>query len=167
MNRLCLLWISAFAAPAYAQCRLCTPGSDATAPARVMPLSIAVEATLDLGRAAQTRTGGGGTITIDAVTGARRVSGTLADLGGFALKGTVRLSGAPFAPVAVSLPNRISLTASNGSTADVVDLRTDLRPNATLDAQGNLIFGFGGRLVVAGGVAGNFRGRIPISADYR
>ena len=162
-----LIFALLHAAPAAAQCRLCAPGSETAAKAPAIPLTIDVEAALDLGRAAQTRSGGGGTITIDPVSGARTVRGSLADLGGFALRGTIRLTGAPFAPVIVSLPPRIALTASDGSTADIVDLRTDLRAGAALDAQGRLSFGFGGRLVVTAGQAGDFRGRIPIVADYR
>jgi Domain of unknown function (DUF4402) len=155
------------ASPAFGQCQLCAPDSAATPAARAIPLSIAVEAALDLGRAAQTRVGGGGTISIDPQTGARRVTGTLADLGGFSLKGTVRLTGEPFAPVIVTLPSRISLTSVDGSTADVVDIRTDLPSGAVLNAQGSLSFGFGGRLIITAGQAGDFRGRIAVSAEYR
>jgi tripartite-type tricarboxylate transporter receptor subunit TctC len=169
MDRLVLVAFGAlaFASPAFGQCQLCAPGSGAPAVARAIPLSISVEAALDLGRAAQTRPGGGGTISLDAQTGARRVTGSLADLGGFALKGMVRLSGEPFAPVSVSVPSRISLTSPDGSTADVVEIQTDLPAGATLDAQGKLSFRFGGRLIVTAGQAGDFRGRIPIVADYR
>jgi Domain of unknown function (DUF4402) len=95
------------------------------------------------------------------------VTGGLADLGGFSLKGTVRLSGDPFAPVVITLPVRIPLTAPDGSTANVVDIRTNLPSGTTLDAQGTLTFAFGGRLVVTAGQAGDFRGRIAIVADYR
>ena len=157
----------AFASPAFAQCQLCAPGSTGLAKERAIPLSIDVEAALDLGRAAQTRPSGGGTISLDAQTGTRRVTGTLADLGGFALKGMVRLNGEPFAPVFVTVPSNIPLSAPDGSTADVVDIRTDLPAGATLDAQGKLSFRFGGRLIVTAGQAGDFRGRIAIVADYR
>jgi Domain of unknown function (DUF4402) len=169
MNRPVLVALSvfAFASPAYGQCQLCAPGSGASAQARVLPLSISVEAALDLGRAAQTRPNGSGTINLDAQSGTRTVTGTLADLGGFALKGMVRLEGDPFAPVVVSLPSRITLTAPDGSTADVVNIQTNLPSGAALDAQGKLSFRFGGRLIVTSGQAGQFRGRIPVVADYR
>ena len=157
----------AFASPAFGQCQLCAPGAASPAQARAVPLTISVEAALDLGKAAQTRPGGGGTISLDAQTGARRVTGSLADLGGFALKGMVSLNGEPFAPVFVSVPTTIALSAPDGSTADVVDIRTDLPAGATLDAQGRLSFRFGGRLIVTSGQAGDFRGRIAIVADYR
>ncbi len=155
------------ASPAFGQCQLCAPSSAGQPVARAIPLSISVEAALDLGRAAQTRPSGGGTISIDAQTGVRRVTGSLADLGGFSLKGMVSLNGEPFAPVFVSVPTSIALTAPDGSTANVVDIRTDLPSGATLDAQGKLSFRFGGRLIVTAGQAGDFRGRIAIVADYR
>jgi Domain of unknown function (DUF4402) len=159
MKRVCVFILALAALPsmASAQCQLCAPGSGTTSKLPAKPLQIEIDAALDLGRA----------VSIDPVTGARRVTGGLADLGGMSLKGTVRLTGDPFAPVAVSLPNRITLSATNGSTADVVDLKTDLSPNAALDSQGRLTFAFGGRLIVTAGTAGDFRGRIAISADYR
>ncbi len=165
----CFLFLMALsvAAPAQAQCRLCAPAPGEAPKAPALPLRIEVEAALDLGRAAQIRLGGGGTISLDPQTGARKVSGALADLGGFSFKGTVRLNGEPFAPVSVSMPQRIPLTAPDGSRADVVDIRTDLSPNATLDAQGKLTFGFGGVLIVTAGQSGDFRGRIALVADYR
>lgn len=167
MDRYFFLGILLFAPAAQAQCRLCAPETGQRAVVPSTPLRIDVEAALDLGRAAQVRAGGSGTITLDPATGERRVTGGLADLGGFSLKGTVRLRGEPFAPVSVSMPNRIPLTAPDGSTANVIDIRTNLAPNARLDVQGQLDFAFGGRLVVTAGQAGDFRGRITVVADYR
>jgi Domain of unknown function (DUF4402) len=167
MNRTLILFALIAVAPAHGQCRLCAPASDAKPVSAAVPLNISVDATLDLGRAAQTVRNGAGTINLDARSGARTVSGTLADLGGMSMKGTVRLSGTPFAPVTVSLPNKIQLIAPDGSTADVVEIRTDIGSNAVLDVQGRLSVSFGGRLIVTGGAAGDFRGRIPVTADYR
>jgi Domain of unknown function (DUF4402) len=150
-----------------AQCRLCAPVPGEAPKASTVPLRIEVEAALDLGRAAQIQIGGGGKISLDPQTGLRKVSGALADLGGFSFKGTVRLSGEPFAPVSVSLPQRIPLTAPDGSRAEVVDIRTDLSSGATLDAQGRLNVAFGGVLLVTSGQSGDFRGRIAVVADYR
>lgn len=167
MWRFWFLCAAVIATPLHAQCRLCPPISGAAPAAALLPLRVEIDASLDLGRAAQTRPQGAGTIEMDAISGARRVTGTLADLGGMALKGVVRLTGTPFAPVAISLPARVRLVSPDGSTADVVNLRTDVGANATLDAAGRLNVAFGGRLVVTGGVAGDFRGRIPVTADYR
>ena len=167
MRRYFPLAVMLLAPAAQAQCRLCPVETHERAVLPSMPLRINVEAALDLGRAAQVRSGGGGTIALDPTTGERRVSGGLADLGGFSLKGTVRLQGEPFAPVAVSMPSRIPLTAPDGSTADVIDIRTNLAPNARLDREGQLSFAFGGRLIVTAGQAGDFRGRVTVVADYR
>lgn len=164
---LLIMTLVALPSMASAQCRLCAPGPGDKSNLPAKPLQLEIEAALDLGRAAHRGQTTSGTVSIDPVTGVRRVTGGLADLGGMSLKGTVRLTGDPFAPVAVSMPNKISLTASNGSTADVVELKTDLSPNAALDAQGRLTFAFGGRLIVTAGASGDFRGRIAISADYR
>ncbi|UVO55175.1 DUF4402 domain-containing protein [Sphingomonas sp. SUN039] len=152
------------ASPLAAECRLCAPDSAPVTKAEVRPLNIEVETALDFSRAAGT--GAGGSIAIDERTGARRVAG-LADLGGIAIKGTVRLTGAPFARVRVSLPPSVRLLAPDGNSAEAVDLKTDLPPDPMLDASGELRFSFGGRLVVSGSAAGEFRGRIPIVADYQ
>ncbi len=166
--KLSLPLVFLLASPAvHAQCRLCAPVPGEAPKAPTVPLRIDVEAALDLGRAAQIHIGGGGKISLDPQTGMRKVSGALADLGGFSFKGTVRLSGEPFAPVLVSLPHQIPLTAPDGSRAEVVDIRTDLSPVATLDAQGKLNVAFGGVLIVTAGQSGDFRGRIAVVADYR
>ena len=167
MRRLLFFLVLAMSSAAHADCRLCAPDVSKRPMTPVLPLRIEVEAALDLGRAAQIRTGAGGAITLDPATGERHVTGGLADLGGFSLKGTVRLTGDPFAPVSVSMPSRIPLIAPDGSSAEVVEIRTNLSPNATLDAQGHLAFAFGGRLIVTAGQAGDFRGRISVVADYR
>ena len=152
------------ASPLAAQCRLCTPESVTPSRSESRPLNIDVETVLDFSRAAGT--GVGGSIAIDERTGMRRVAG-LADLGGMAIKGSVRLTGTPFARVRVSLPATVQLRAPDGSSAEAADLRTDLPPDPMLDASGELRFSFGGRLVVTGRAAGEFRGRIPIVADYQ
>ncbi len=149
-----------------AQCRLCSAGAPRVhdaAPAR--PLSIEIDATLDFSRVAQGR--GGGSIDIDERSGARAVRGGLVDLGGLALKGSARLSGDPGRHVRVEMPPSIPLTSSEGGRALVTDLRTDLGPDPTLDASGQLSFSFGGRLSVSSGASGDFRGRIAIVADYQ
>jgi hypothetical protein len=87
-------------------------------------------------------------------------------MGGLVLKGTVRVTGTPFAAVRIDLPARVQLRSSAGATAEVVDLKTDLSAAPRLDSTGTLVFSFGGRLVVRGEVSGNLRGNVPITADY-
>lgn len=152
------------ASASHGQCRLCSPSEATQTSESARPLNIDIEASLDLGRAAGN--GRGGTITVDERTGQRTVAG-LADLGGMAIKGTVRLTGQPFRHVRVSLPTSVRLVAPDGSSAEAIDLRTNLSPDPALDANGELRFHFGGRLVVSGGNSGEFRGRIPITADYQ
>lgn len=149
-----------------AQCQLCAEPS-VTAKAPALALNIEVETTLDFSRAAYNRMNGGGSIDIDPQTGARTVNGSLIGLGGIALRGTVRLTGQPFARVRVTLPNTADLISTDGDTARINGIKSNLAPDPALDAQGRLEFGFGGRMMVTGGVAGDFRGRIAITADYR
>ncbi len=150
--------------PVSAQCRLCAPSPPNQRAEASRPLDIEVETSLDFSRAAAN--GRGGSIDVDAQSGTRRIGG-LTDLGGLAIKGSVRLTGEPFRHVRVSLPPSVRLLAPDGAGADAVDLRTDLPPDPMLGADGTLRFSFGGRLILSGNAAGDFRGRIAIVADYQ
>ena len=165
MFRFACLLMTIDPALAAAQCQLCAPATPSALP-NLVPLRIDITTTLDLGRAAQTQISGSGAIALDA-GGQRRVTGSLADLGGFALTGTVQLSGQPFAPVLISLPQRVTLYAPDGSSAEVTDIRASGATSTALDALGALTLTFGGMLNVSNGVAGDFRGQIPITAEYR
>ena len=165
MFRFALIFLVTIPVVARAQCQLCASATLAKS-AKVVPLRIDVATTLDLGRAAQTRVNGAGAITLDS-RGQRRVTGSLADLGGMVLAGTIRLQGEPFAPVLISLPQRVTLFAPDGSSADVTDIRTDNAGIAVLDGQGFLTLTFGGKVSVNNGNSGDFRGQIPVTADYR
>jgi hypothetical protein len=150
---------------AEAQCRLCAPSTSTELSTPSRALTIEIETALDFSRAAQT-SAGSGSIAVDERSGARMVNG-LVDLGGMAVKGSVRLAGEPFRHVRVSFPAGVRLTAPDGAGADVVDLKTDLSPDPALDANGMLKFSFGGRLIVSGHLSGDLRGRIAITADYQ
>ena len=156
---------------AQAQCRLCavSPASDAlsnaTSDKREIPLQIEITANLDFSRLALL-SGNGGVVSIDPMSGARQISGSIANLGGMALHGEGRLTGEPGRNVRVSLPERIQLSSANGSTAELEKLETNLPALARLDQAGRLIFSFGGKLRVRGNANGQFRGRIAITADY-
>ncbi len=144
-------------------CQLC-----ASAPAAprvpLRPLSVTVDAALDFSTAVYTGRGSG-SITIEARTGRRQMIGLVA-LGGPALVGTVTITGEPFARVAIDMPRAIVLNSNLGATADVTEIRTDLLPHPSLGSDGRLVFTFGGRLTVRNGATGDFRGRIPVTADY-
>jgi hypothetical protein len=163
-------WMLVLPDSAAAQCRLCAAPPDSAPSARSSdktetPLNIEITANLDFSRLALLNRAGG-EVEIDPQSGQRRISGGLTDLGGLSLNGEGRLTGEPGRVVRVHLPERITLSAPNGSTADLVKLDTDLPAQARLDRDGRLNFSFGGRLRVTGNASGQFRGRIAITADY-
>ncbi len=129
-----------------------------------LPLRIEIETALDMGRVAQGA--GGGAVEIDPRTGARRVAGALADLGGMALTGKATVTGTPFARVRIELPRRVRLMSTSGDSAEVDQFQSSLPAAPMLDADGRLSFTFGGKLVLKGSESGVFRGSVPISADY-
>ena len=135
-----------------AQCRLCatSPVSDnlsgTITDKSEIPLQIEITANLDFSRMALLSSNGG-VVSIDPTSGARQISGNIANLGGMALHGEGRLTGEPGRSVRVSLPERIQLSAANGSTAELEKLETNLPPMARLDQAGRLIFAFGGYML--------------------
>lgn len=147
------------------QCRLCAPSTPAATAAPARPISISVETMLDLGRAAQDGRGGG-SISIDEQSGIRSVKGLVA-LGGIAVRGTVRITGEPFRALRITLPATATMINSEGGTALIAGIRSTVGPNPALDANGTLSFDFGGRLQVKAGDAGDYRGRIAVTADYQ
>ncbi|WP_287405738.1 DUF4402 domain-containing protein [Sphingopyxis sp.] len=152
---------------AAAQCLLCAPDKASGAAAREaeVPLRVEVETRLDMGRVAVGAMGGA--VTVDPVSGARRLSGDVVDLGGFALTGIVTVRGAPGAEVRVILPASVDLEGGHGRTARVTDLATDLSAAPRLGPDGRLQFRFGGRLQLAGADDGDYRGRIPVTVEYQ
>jgi Domain of unknown function (DUF4402) len=158
------------ASPAIAQCRLCevqpkaVSGGEPNAPENV-PLRIEIESALDFSRLTSVQSGG--SVQIDAQTGARSVSGGLVALGGMPFRGTVRLSGAPRRAIRIDMPSRVMLSSSTGGIAEVYDIVTDLPPAPMLGSDGALGFSFGGKLMVKGQISGTFHGAIQITADYQ
>jgi hypothetical protein len=153
-----------------AQCRLCAPSNDiptttVSNPETERPLHIEITTNLDFSRLALVNRSGG-EVSIDPVSGNRQINGALTSLGGLSLTGEGRLQGEPGRYVRVYLPDRIQLSAANGSTAELVKLDTDLPAQAQLDPNGRLTFSFGGKLRVTGNAGGQYRGRIAITAEY-
>jgi hypothetical protein len=155
-------------APLVAQCQLCArdPHAAASTAAAPKPIEIEVEAALDFSRVAQVG-GQGGTVTVDPLTGVRSVNGGLTDLGGGVLRGQVHVTGEPMRPIRVILPGRITLSAADGSSVEVNNIRTSLPPSAALTRDGTLNFEFGGQLNVGRASGGNYHGRIPITVEYQ
>ncbi|WP_321326298.1 DUF4402 domain-containing protein [uncultured Parasphingorhabdus sp.] len=154
-----------------AQCRLCATSagtdsvSDTASGKTEIPLQIEITANLDFSRMALLSRSGG-VVSIDPTSGDKHIQGSIANLGGMALHGEGRLTGEPGRSVRIFLPERIQLSAPNGSTAELEQLETDLPALARLDPSGRLTFAFGGQLRVRGDASGRFRGRIAITADY-
>jgi hypothetical protein len=128
-------------------------------------LNVEIRSQLDFSRAA-TAGAGGGLIRIDPDSGAKQLDGELIDLGGSSLAGSAIIKGEPGRTIRIDMPLSIRMTGSSGGTIEVTNLRTNLPAQTKLDAFGQLEFSFGGDLRVAGNVAGTFRGRIPITAEY-
>ncbi|MFM9853187.1 MAG: DUF4402 domain-containing protein [Sphingomonadaceae bacterium] len=168
LSYLCLLTAVAFdPAAVSAQCLLCAPTAVAPKPKTAQrPLRIEIDTILDFATAARLNSGAG-TIDVDSDGGGKRISGALVGLGGSALRGTVVLTGEPFARVTIMMPRQIKLTSTQGTKADVTDIRSTLPLDPALDADGRLMFSFGGRLSVEGGATGSFHGQVHISANYQ
>jgi len=126
-------------------------------------LRIEISAQLDFSRVAAGR---GGSVAIDPISGARRLSGDVQDLGGMALSGEAVITGTPGRGVRIFLPATIDLDGDQGRRARVADLATNLGPAPRIGPDGTLRFRFGGRLAVASDDDGNYRGRIPIMVEY-
>ena len=153
------------AAPAAGQeeCRLC----DDAASAKKDEKPLTIEITTDLNFARLALTGRrASSASIDPVTGEKRTSGDIVSLGGMAITGHGRITGQPLKDVRIALPGIIVMTTIDGKRATLTDFTTSLGRSPTLNANGELDFTFGARLVMQGGRGGNFRARIPISVDY-
>ena len=143
----------------------CAISTSAAQAADEVPLQVEIRTQLDFSKAAS---GGsdGGRISIDPNSGSRQVVGDVVDLGGSALAGSAVITGEPGRSIRVDLPMSIRMSGSSGGAIEIRNLRTNLPPNAKLDGFGRLEFSFGGDLEIKGSVAGTFRGRIPITAEY-
>jgi hypothetical protein len=143
---------------------LCNSASFAQSESDI-PLNVEIRTQLDFSKAA-TGSSNGGSISIDPTSGSRQVAGDIVDLGGSALAGSAVITGEPGRSIRVDLPLSIRMSGSNGGVIEISNLRTNLPPNAKLDGFGRLEFSFGGDLEIKGSIAGTFRGRIPITAEY-
>ena len=138
--------------------------SGASAPGE-RPLTIEIWTDLNFSKLALTgRTGG--SAELSATGGGKRTTGDVIDLGGIAVTGHGKITGVPLRAVRIDLPDQVDMTTSDGGHAKLAQFTTDLPAHPALNANGELEFRFGARLVLSGGRGGNYRGRIPISVDY-
>lgn len=162
--------VSGPAAGQTATCRLCdspaanSPAAALPTPVR-RPLTIEVTSSLDFGRLALADRSGG-EVELSPDGSAARPSGALVDLGGLRLTVTVLLTGEPGRSVRIDWPDRIALRSGEEGEVALTDIRSDSPRVVRLDRAGEARFRLGGRLQVPGNASGDFRGRIPIAAEY-
>lgn len=144
-------------------CKLCLAAQQGDSDE--IPLRIEVEGGIEFSRMALTGKGDGSAL-LDPQSGAKRVDHGLVDLGGYAVTGRARVTGAPSRAVRIVLPPMVTMRTPDGGTAELTELVTDLPAMPMLDAGGALDFSFGGRLRVSAASAGTLRGRIAISVEY-
>lgn len=132
---------------------------------KAKPIHIEIRSSLDFSRATATGSNGG-SIAIDPNSGARTTAGDVVDLGGSPFAGSAVVNGEPGRAVRIDMPSTIRLTSATGGSVEIVNLRTNLSQAPRLDIYGRLEFAFGGDLLLKGNVSGQFRGRIPITAEY-
>jgi hypothetical protein len=150
---------------AMAQCRLCEGGSPTTGQLEAaMPILVEVESSLSFDRLILMGIGDGTAILRP--DGTRLVSGSLGDFSGSALVGTAVVRGEPGRAIRIELPKIIELHSLSGSQLMIDEISTDLPAAPRLDSNGRLSFRFGGRLRVNGEADGDYRGDLPITADY-
>jgi hypothetical protein len=123
-----------------------------------------VEATLDFDRVLLTG-GASGSARIGA-DGSRGSSGAVAPLTARAMVGRVVIQGEPNRSVRIDLPNRIELRGWNGGRLTLSGLTTDLGAWPRLDGRGQLVFHYGGEVLVEGEAEGEYRGDVPITVEY-
>lgn len=159
--------LAAMPGPGAAQCMLCAPADKAenTKPA-AQPIQLQIETNLDYSKLGLMAANRGGIAILDPATGQRILNGSLVDLGGLPVVGTVTVRGTPHQKVRIDLPANVTLTSSDGSTLRLSEFATTLKNNPRLDWDGTLRFTFGARLIVDGRNDGDFRGTIPITVDY-
>lgn len=148
-----------------AQCRLCssptTSRNDATGSDTI---ALDVETSLNFGQLVVDGTGAGSaTIRPD---GSTQNLGAVAGISPRAMVGTVVLHGQPGRTIRVELPSRIVLYSLSGGEISFDDVVSDLPSLPRLDSAGTLTFRFGGRLRVTGDAEGQYRGDLPITAEY-
>ena len=151
--------------PAAAQCRLCdaptTTREDQSAKGDVR---LEVETSLNFDRLILLGQGEGSAVLRP--DGSTSSAGTVSEMSPRAMAGTVTIHGEPGRALRIDLPQRIVLHSLSGGEVTFDDVSSDLPSVPRLDSAGNLTFRFGGRLRVSGDADGDYRGDLPITAEY-
>jgi hypothetical protein len=157
--------IVAAAVPARAQCRLCeTPTTLPASQRSAAGVTLEIEAGLDFDKLVVLGPAGGSAVLRP--DGSSHVSGSIESLSGRAMVGEARVHGEPGRAIRIDLPRNIDLHSISGARITIEEIVTDLPVLPRLDSAGNLSFRFGGRLQVSGELEGEFRGDVPITAEY-
>lgn len=168
MVRIALVTVLALSAatPAEAQCRLCsTPVTARSEDAPATKVTVEIETSLNFDRLVVLGAGtGSAELRPD---GSRSAQGTVADIGPRAMVGTAILHGEPGRFVRVDLPSRIELYSLSGGQIAFDEVSSDLPAMPRLDPSGSLTFRFGGRIRISGDADGDYRGDLPITAEYQ
>ena len=151
--------------PAAAQCRLCdAPQTTRSNDPDNGEVRLEVETSLDFDRLILSGSGSGSVVLRP--DGSASTTGAVADMSPRAMVGTVVLHGQPGRTIRIDVPRRIVLHSLSGGEVSFDDVVSDLPSVPRLDSAGNLTFRFGGRLTVSGDAEGDYRGDLPITAEY-
>jgi hypothetical protein len=154
-------------ARAAAQCQLCAPSQQAAVAKPRQPITISFETTIDFARIGLVAMNQGGTARLDPASSQRILTGSLLDLGGVPVVGTVVVRGEPNGLLNVSLPSSVLLFNSSGASYALSNFTSTMKNNPKLGVDGTLRFTFGATLQISGATTGTFRGSIPITVDYK
>ena len=153
------------AAPASAQCRLCgSPTTVREAEDRKNQVQLEVESSIAFDRLVLFGSGEGTAVLRP--DGSSSGTGAIADLSPRAMVGSATVRGEPGRTIRIELPHRIVLHSLSGGEIIFDDVASDLPSIPRLDSAGNLTFRFGGRLRITGDADGQYRGELPITAEY-
>ena len=162
---LSLVIAAAFPLPASAQCRLCdTPTTIRDDQSAKGEVRLEIETSLNFDRLVLSGEGEGSAMLRP--DGSSTIAGAVADMSPRAMVGTVTVRGEPGRAIRVDLPRRIVLHSLSGGEVTFDEIVSDLPSVPRLDPAGNLTFRFGGRLRVSGDAEGDYRGDLPITAEY-
>jgi hypothetical protein len=151
--------------PAGAQCRLCdTPTTTRSEDSTKGEVRLEVETSLNFDRLILVGQGEGSAVLRP--DGSTSSGGTMAEVSPRAMVGTVTVRGEPGRALRIDLPRRIVLHSLSGGEVTFDDVSSDLPAMPRLDSAGSLTFRFGGRLRVSGDAEGDYRGDLPITAEY-
>jgi hypothetical protein len=150
--------------PAAAQCRLCDAPTTGLSQEANGPIDLRIEASLDFNQLILLGMGEGtAEIRPD---GSSQVSGTIGSISSRAMVGSATVRGEPGRLIRIDIPRALALHSISGGSVQVEDIVSDLPPSIRLDSTGLLTFRFGGRVRISGDAEGDYRGDLPITAEY-